>query len=254
MDDTQPSGDAIIVVPCFDEERRLPVAAYEAFAANVGPGTKLLFANDGSRDGTWGVLEGLRERSPGVFLTHNLPQNMGKAEAVRQGILEAFKLNPGFVGYWDADLATPLDEIPGFLETLRANPALDMVLGARVQLLGRQIHRKMVRHYLGRIFATVASTFLRIKIYDTQCGAKIFRNTPRIREIFSRPFVTRWIFDVELLVRYTQACLAAEGHRGEEHICEIPLQKWEDVAGSKVKSRDFFKGFFEFLKIMRTYR
>ena len=70
-----------------------------------------------------------------------------------------------------------------------------MVFGARVALLGRQINRLPSRHYLGRIFATLASTVLSLRIYDTQCGAKIFRNSATFRSAIAEPFDSPWIFD-----------------------------------------------------------
>ena len=137
----------------------------------------------------------------------------------------------GFIGFWDADLATPLEAIHDLLQKLIDQPRLQMVFGSRVRLLGRHVHRKAIRHYLGRVFATVVSGILRLAIYDTQCGAKIFRVTPDLSQILSQPFITRWVFDVEILARF----IALKNlHLLHDSIYEFPLETWEDVAGSKV--------------------
>jgi hypothetical protein len=69
-------------------------------------------------------------------------------------------------------------------------------------MLGRDIRRSAFRHYAGRLFATFASLQLRLPVYDTQCGAKIFRATPEVVALFGRPFRLRWCFDVEVLSRF----------------------------------------------------
>jgi hypothetical protein len=121
-----------------------------------------------------------------------------------------------------------------------------------VRLLGRSIHRKAVRHYLGRAFATVVSLMLRLPIYDTQCGAKIFRITPDLRLVLASPFQSRWIFDVEILARFLTIYKNDTVHLSGL-IYESPLRRWEDVAGSKVGSLDFFKAIGELVRIRNTY-
>ncbi len=91
-------------------------------------------------------------------------------------------------------------------------------------------------------------------VYDTQCGAKMFRVNDRTRPLFSRPFISRWVFDVELLARYIGIRKAQGAHEVRAGICEIPLQIWHDVAGSKVRPRDFFRAFVDVAKIAATYR
>ena len=104
------------------------------------------------------------------------------------------------MGNWDADLATPLSTIPEFIEKFQSSRALVAVSGSRILRLGSSIHSSVFRHYFGRVFAMVTSNILNILIYDTQCGAKLFR-TEHAGLIFSEHFISRWFFDVELFAR-----------------------------------------------------
>ena len=164
----------IIVVPCYNKALRLDPLPFREFAIEH-PDFRFLFVNDGSTDGTRQLLDALHCEAPDRFLVRHLGQNSGKAEAVRQGLLRAFAEGPAYVGYWDADLATPLEAMSAFCSILDTRMDIDMVVGARVRLLGRSIVRPPLRHYLGRVFATAASLALGVGMYDTQCGAKLFR-------------------------------------------------------------------------------
>lgn len=232
-----------IVVPCYNEANRLK---REAFITALGgdPGLSFLFVNDGSTDATLEVLRALQAEAPARIALMNLDRNGGKGEAVRLGMLDATDGPYDVVGFWDADLATPLTALSEFLRVLE-DREVDGVIGARVRLLGRKISRRPVRHYLGRVFATSASLLLGINIYDTQCGAKLFRNTPVLRSVLSVPFKVRWIFDVELLARFPLLIEASGTTVGQRWI-EYPLLEWTDVKGSKVKPSDYFKAVAEF--------
>jgi glycosyltransferase involved in cell wall biosynthesis len=241
-----------IVVPCYNEALRLKTADFLA-CAHSSPDLTFLFVDDGSHDATWSVLEHLRDAGGPAIHILRKPQNGGKAEAVRDGMNYALEnLHPDVVGFWDADLATPLDAIGDLRCILLRNPAIEMVFGARVQLLGRQVERRPIRHYLGRIFATVVSTMLRIPIYDTQCGAKLFRVTPQLPRVLADPFVSKWVFDVELIARFIRLN-GRDPKVVAGRIYEFPLNVWTDVAGSKVRSSDFLKAFGDVLRIYRTY-
>jgi dolichyl-phosphate beta-glucosyltransferase len=243
---------ATIVIPCYNEAHRLPVRQFEAFVSSERP-YRLLFVNDGSTDGTLKLLESLRAYAPERFEVCDLPNNVGKAEAVRRGVLRAFDRSPTYVGYWDADLATPLETISTFCELLDTRSDIEMVFGARVRLLGRLVKRSPMRHYPGRLFATAASLTLGLGVYDTQCGAKIFRASPATRLLFQEPFSTRWLFDVEIIARLIQARRETKLPQAEDVIHECPLQEWHDVSGSKVKARDFAGAFIDLARIYRRY-
>jgi dolichyl-phosphate beta-glucosyltransferase len=216
-----------IVVPCFNEAARLRPEGFRPLAEH--PDVRLVFVNDGSSDDTAAVLRGLAERWPASVSAVDLPANAGKAEAVRQGLLAAVEARPpAFVGYLDADLATPAEEMLRLREVIVESGAR-AVLGARVALLGRDIRRSQARHYLGRIFATAASAVLRLPVYDTQCGAKLFRVDAALLAAISEPFHSRWAFDIELIGRI----LPRDGEPAG--IVEVPLEVWHDVKGSTLR-------------------
>ena len=165
---------APIVVPCYNEADRLRRDVFLDFV-EAHDDFRFLFVNDGSTDSTLDVLSLLEQKYPNRIEVLDLSRNSGKAEAVRQGMLAAIDGGADFAGYWDADLATPLDEIPVFHRILADSPATVLVIGSRVCLLGRNVERRLFRHLLGRAFASAASLILHLKVYDTQCGAKMFR-------------------------------------------------------------------------------
>lgn len=225
-----------LVVPCYNEADRLEVDVFVRALADY-PALTLFFVDDGSRDRTREILAGLVARCAGRVSVASLPSNSGKAEAVRQGVLGALDSAPEWIGYWDADLAAPLDALTDFA-AIMAMPDVEIVIGSRVKLLGRDITREMHRHYFGRVFATAASVVLGVPVYDTQCGAKLFRVTARTREMFARPFVSRWVFDVEVLDRYLTLAGGDRRQRAERNIYELALRAWHHKRGSKLRVWD----------------
>lgn len=241
-----------VVVPCYNEAGRLLVDRFRAGLREL-PDVRFVFVDDGSTDETLGLLRSLQATAAARVDVIALPRNAGKAAAVRAGMLHALDLSPRYVGYWDADLSTPLNAIAEFTALLDARPDLEMVFGARVQLLGRTVRRNEARHYLGRVFATAVSLVLGLKIYDSQCGAKLFRAAPELRELFREPFLTQWVFDVEILARLIRARRGTGRPQPEDIVYEYPLQTWVDVPGSKVRPWDFVRGVGGLIRIKRHY-
>ncbi len=241
-----------LVVPCYNEARRLKVEDFSTFLAGH-ENVRIVFVDDGSRDNTRPVLEQLCEGWQDRTAILGRDRNRGKAEAVRAGVEYALRYcKPEIVGFWDADLATPLPTVDNFLQVFNAERDILMVFGARVKLLGRHVERRAVRHYLGRVFATAVSTMLRLPIYDTQCGAKLFRVDAAMHAAFAEPFLSKWVFDVEILARYLKF-FQGDTRRLAEAIHEYPLEHWVDIAGSKVHPGDFVKAFLDVVRIRRKY-
>jgi glycosyltransferase involved in cell wall biosynthesis len=245
--------EVIVVVPCFNEAKRIDARAFGDFLGRATDVT-LLFVDDGSSDDTPLILEQLRQKHPRQASTLRLSSNVGKAEAVRRGMRIALRRGPAMIGYWDADLATPLDAILRFATMLRERPELALVMGSRVALLGRQIRRSGLRHFTGRVFATAASLILGLSVYDTQCGAKLFRATPATCDLLLRPYRSRWAFDVEILARMVFPASASAGGWKSDTIYEYPLEEWRDVHGSRLKPLDFLIAGIDLAAIYWRYR
>ena len=223
-----------LTIPCYNEASRLDPGQYRMFLEKT-PEVDLIFVDDGSADATFDVIEAIARENPGRVIPLRQHPNQGKAAAVRRGTLEAFDKGYSFAGYWDADNATPLRLVQPIIWDLERK-GVQMVMGSRVNLLGKMIQRSQSRHYLGRFFASVASFILKLQIYDTQCGAKVFCNSPMTRQAFAEPFETGWTFDLELIARVILAGRQeAPDAAASALIIEHPLDEWVDVPGSKLR-------------------
>ena len=235
-----------IIIPCFNEEKRFPKIAFKEYIAKND--IHFCLVNDGSSDNTISVLEEIKVFSTEKITVIDKKNNEGKAEAVRSGmkqLLSTKKYN--YIGFFDADLATPLEEITNLLEKLKGN--CQLVFGSRIKRLGSTIKRSAKRHYLGRVFATLASKILNLGIYDTQCGAKIM--SIELAEIASKEkFYSKWFFDIEMFARIINS-IGAE--QLKKIAIEVPLNNWDEKGGSKIKMKDFLKVPFELYKIKRIY-
>jgi glycosyltransferase involved in cell wall biosynthesis len=220
-----------IVVPCYNESMRLRLEEFKNYL-NDKTDVSFIFVNDGSTDNTLEIINQLCSVAPRRVLCKSLQKNRGKAEAVRQGFL----------------MAIPLYLIDRLSKKLERD-GITIVMGSRIRILGCDIKRKAVRHYLGRVFATFASLILDLYVYDTQCGAKIFRNNSELKTVFAHPFLVNWIFDVEILARFKVIRKLNNSNLLQNTTIEYPLDEWADIGGSKIKFVDFFKAIMELTKI-----
>lgn len=240
-----------IVIPCYNEERRLHTNSFISFIES-NPSFKIVFANDGSTDGTKELIETIAGRYSDNIAIYSQDKNVGKGEIVRAAILDSLKdeslKNCNYFGYWDADLATPLNEAIDFVEIFSKYPTVGLVIGARVKRLGACINRKLFKHLTGRVFATFVSNFINLPVYDSQCGTKVM--TREIAEVaFKDPFVSKWIFDVELLSRAKKYLEAKDIFEG---IHEHPLKVWIDVGYSKFKIIDKIIAVIQLIKMRKN--
>lgn len=212
--------------------------------AEVHPHVLFTFVNDGSTDDTFRILK--EHFSTGQFSVLNLAHNVGKAEAVRLGVRS--NQDCLTVGFLDADLSTPLDQVLELAEYLDVQTR--MVFGSRILTLNTEIKRSPKRHYLGRIIATLVSNILGLPIYDTQCGAKVIGRETALK-LFEEPFISRWLFDVEIFARMIQIY-------GRENVASIALEKplshWIEAGDSKITFSDMLRIPFHLLRIKIHYK
>ncbi len=239
-----------IIIPCYNEANRLPVETFLHYQ-HQHPEVTFCFVNDGSTDATAEVLQRLSRQNPRQNESLLLPQNLGKAGAVRAGMLKMSARPVDYLGYFDADLATPLPAINDLQRQLDEYPDREMVMGSRIKYLSTDIQRSTFRHYVGRVIATFISTILNLPVYDSQCGAKLFRR-PAVTTLFAEAFISPWLFDVEILARLIRQHGRANLMTGR--VAEVPLKQWTEQSDSRISSTYFFKLWWELYRIHRTYR
>jgi len=237
-----------IVVPCYNEANNFAIQEYLSFIENHSE-VLICFVNDGSKDDTLTILNELKNQFPNRIDILSYDKNKGKAEAVRNGFNYCYKkYNYKYIAYLDADLATTLEECVELSKHLTSE--INFVFGSRIMKIGSTIKRTTRRFLIGRVIATFISRLLGLKVYDTQCGCKIFTKE-LAAQLFKKKFISKWLFDVELFKRM----LAIYGKEiALEKMIEIPLKKWVDKGDSKVKLGYFFKLWIDLIKINNAYK
>ena len=231
----------------------MSVKTFEAFLYEGHEVVHFLFVNDGSTDNTQELINKICDTFPERAKTKHLVKNGGKAEAIRQGMLFLMeeKLKCDYAGFMDADLATPLDEIERAYQAVSDFNHPSMIVGSRIKLFGStEITRSDYRHYVGRVIATFISRSLKLDIYDTQCGFKFIR-ADRMEALFKDVFISRWLFDVEMIFRLLIQTGYSKIH-GE--LIELPVTKWEEKGGSKIPISYALRIPFELMKIGGRYK
>ena len=239
--------DLCIIIPCYNEEKRLDTKRFFSFLKSQ-KNVLICFVNDGSSDATFEVLTKIKSKFPSNVEAISTKNNVGKAEAVRTGILHCNKhFKHEKIAYLDADLATTLEECYEISQLVKDETVF--AFGSRIEKIDNNIDRKIHRFYIGRIIAAFISKQLKLNVYDSQCGCKII-NSKLSERLFSEKFISKWLFDVEIFHRM----IKIYGRNKIPKICkEIPLKSWIDYDESKVKMTYFFKLWLDLYKIKKEY-
>ena len=224
-----------VVIPAYNEEERLPqsLAAIMDFLKKQSYTSEIIVSDDGSQDGTVALARELLKEFPHQVLV--TPRNRGKGHAVRQGMLAA---TGDYVLFTDADLSTPIEEVPKFLTHLQKDQ--DVVIGSRA-LPGSQveIHQNFFRETMGKVFNLIARTLAFKGVHDSQCGFKGFRRQAA-QKLFSLQKLDGFSFDVEIVYLAQKLGL---------RLLELPVI-WRNSAQSRVRVfRDPLVMFWDVLRI-----
>jgi glycosyltransferase involved in cell wall biosynthesis len=226
-----------VVIPAYNEAGRLPSSLDRliAFFNQQGqPSVEILVVDDGSNDGTAGLVEEYASRHHGVRLLKN-PGNRGKGYAVRHGMLDA---KGDWVLFTDADLSTPIEELEKLMAAAREHQAA-VVLGSRaVDRSLVQVSQGLAREVSGRIFNLMLRLIVGLPYLDTQCGFKLFR-ADAARRVYERQTLDGFSFDVEDIVIARRL-----GYRP----VEIGVV-WRNVEGTKVTLLHGMRSFVDLLRI-----
>jgi glycosyltransferase involved in cell wall biosynthesis len=236
-----------LIIPCYNEFSRLQASEVVSCVDNLG--CIVVLVNDGSTDKTQDLLQQISLVRPAEIKVLDLDRNVGKGEAVRAGFNFAISQGASEVGFCDADFAVGHHDLLRIFSKLDESRLACGVIGSRVAIAGSTIERSVFRHYLGRMFATLVSAILKQEIYDTQCGAKVFRINSITANIFSKPFHSRWAFDVEILGRINRLTNFESGQ-----VIELPLLRWIEQPGSKLTVFSRLTTALELFKIKQSLK
>ena len=236
-----PKASLCIIIPVYNEEKRLPMQAFHSFIS-----THLhlywLFVNDGSTDNSEELLGELTGVFPERVQVLSHVENKGKAEAIRSGVLAAKKWKDfSQIGYWDADLSSPLMGILALQSFLSEHPQTGLVIGSRKRTTDNAISQPWLRYLLGRGFARIVTWLFHLPYFDTQCGAKIGK-ADLLYQVCEVPFLSKWLVDIELIMRLQNAF-------PKQKIVELPLPQWTHKGGSKLQIAHWWKILYEIRKV-----
>lgn len=240
------SLDFHLVIPCFEESKRLPAYLDSLVAHLEGQPfrCRILIVDDGSRETERQRLREIFQdlkNDRGIFLDPlYLDRNFGKGYAVRSGWSAA--KDSKWLAFADADGATPAIEVARVFNMIyQKDDDFICYMGSRIKMLGQSVDRDWKRHILGRIYASLVGVAIQQSVYDSQCGFKIISHRA-FRSIHHLLEENRFAFDSELIAALVDSSFKLQ---------EVPVN-WRDIAGSKVSLlRDPMKMVLSLLHIQR---
>ena len=234
-----------VIVPCFNESKRLNHAAFVEFS-DKNQDIHFYFSNDGSTDETKNsISENLVNNKTRFLIDYKV--NRGKAETVRETVYMIYKnkIDYKYYAFIDADLAIPLEQIRKIEKEADRIADKTIFITVRTKKEFQQSKRKL-RYYISMIWKFFfIKMFYGLNISDTQCGCKMFRKSI-IEETFSEPFISRWLFDIEIIFRARRI--------QKNCLVEVPIIILNDNSGSSINNRAILLLLKDIFKIYAKYK
>ena len=160
-----------IVVPCYNEEQRLPrtIEQIQRYLDGNGTNYELILVDDGSSDGTRSVMDAAAKRHGAVRIEGRPHRGKGRALAVGVEVSKGDQIL-----LTDADLSTPIEELDKLQAAL--GDGAGVAIGSRALRKSRvEVSQPFYRVVMGKTFNLIVQAVLLPGIWDTQCGFKLFR-------------------------------------------------------------------------------
>ena len=226
-----------IVIPAYNEAKRLPgtLARLREWLGAAHAQHEIVVVDDGSSDGTSeAAREAAREAGGGGIVILRHEPNRGKGYAVRRGMLAARGDRRLMT---DADLSTPLEELPRLMDEL--DRGAEVAIGSRAVAGARiEVHQSVFRESMGRVFNWLVQVLLLPGLKDTQCGFKLF-TARAAEEAFASCRLDGFSFDVEALY---------VARRRGMGIAEVPVV-WRNDEATRVSLGGGGAAFVDLLRI-----
>lgn len=212
-----------IVIPIFNEEKRIlnSLSRVKFFFYKIKKKikTEFIFVDDGSTDNSLLLLKKFLKKN---FIKNKiilLKKNQGKGAALKAGVLNS---DYSWILTCDLDMSVPLNEVSKWIKKNYIKKNCELYFGSRnhnKSIINAKIYRKI----LGNIFKLIIKFFLRIKIRDTQCGFKLYKNKIA-KKIFNKLTLVGFEHDLEIVII---------ARKLKKNIIELPVN-WTHKSNSKL--------------------
>lgn len=238
-------NEIALFLPCFNEALRLKIQSILSFIQEQNDLIDFYFIDDGSKDLTSDIIKDNLVNNKNSFLI-KLKHNMGKGNALRNGILKLYSKPYQYYGFVDADLDIPLNQVIKLYGQLENSKYLIAITSRN---LYQNFNFRRVRSFSSIAMVNIANNIIQFqpKIKDTQCGCKLFKR--EVVEIcFGNEFISEWLFDIEIFLRMKTNIIDSR-----QNICEVPLKDLGESVKSNFEFGQNFKILRQLFKINAYY-